>query len=684
MWRAHILLGLRSLARHRAYGILNISGLALGLAACLIILVYLRYETSYDAWLPEADRAFQLQQWITGSDDPNVELGGQQMTSYVSGQRLREFPQIERVVYVGNAQPVILQNGEATVSDDFVFVDGPLFEILRIPFLRGDPASALAEPGSLVLTAAEAGRRFGTIDVIGRTLTLVIAGEPTDYRIAGVIEDVPRDSHLALSIVARTDFERLFGAGNSFLTQWMAKNGWVYARLRHGADLSEIARQMPAWERRNIPDQMQAGERTNAGDDVDWRLVNVRDIHLGEAGGGTMRPTNDRATIAALALVGLLILAMAVVNFVNLATARAGQRAREVALRKVLGASRRQLIAQFLGESLLMVTVAMLLALTLVETLMPSLNAFLEADMRVAYLGRDGLLAPALLLVLVVGGLGGLYPALVLSRFQPARVLKANKSAAEAEGSGRLRNALVVGQFAVSIGLMICTAIIWAQTEYARTADPGYRRDGVLQIDNIGRRAMQPVLDSLLREIGQVDGVVSLGRSTIGVDTFGMENMMVTLPGAAEGVELELYRVDPGFFRTMAIRRLAGRTFVEGRAMDDATQPSDDAEIAALARRGYNVVINALAARRLGFARPEQAIGRTLLADDGDVETVGRTSVTVIGVVDNSRFRSIRDPIAPMVFVYDRLQPGWLLVRYAGEPAAVRERIRGVWRRIAP
>jgi putative ABC transport system permease protein len=684
LWGNYLLVAGRALAGNRLYAIVNLTGLALGLAACLAILTYLRYEAGYDAWLPDADRAFQLQQWVTASGDPNVEPGGQQMTSYVSGQRLRQFAQIERVVYVGNAQPVILQNGEASVSDDFVFVDGPLFDVLRIPFLRGDPATALAAPGSLVLTRAEAERRFGTIDVVGRTLTLVIAGVPTDYRIGGVIQNVPGDSHLALSIVARTDFERLFGAQSSFLTQWMPKNGWVYARLRPGADVAEIARQMPAWERRNIPDQMLGGQRVNPGENVDWRLVNVRDIHLGEAGGGTMRPTNDRATIAALALVGLLILAMAVVNFVNLATARAGQRAREVALRKVLGASRRQLIAQFLGESMLMVTLAMLLALALVEMLMPSLNAFLGTDMAVAYLGRDGLILPALLLLLVVGGLGGLYPAFHLSRFQPARILKANKSTADADGSGRLRNALVVGQFAVSIALMICTSIIYAQAEYARTADPGYRRDGLIQIDNIGRAAMAPVLDALLRELGQVEGVVSLGRSTIGVDTFGMENLTVTAPGAAESVELELYRIDPGFFRTMGIPRLAGRTFALGRAMDDATQPSDEAEIAALARRGYNIVINANAARRLGFARPEQAIGRTLRADDGEVEVVGRTPITIIGVVGDSRFRSVRDPIAPMMFVHDRLQPGWLLVRYAGAPAAVRERIARVWRRIAP
>ena len=441
---------------------------------------------------------------------------------------------------------------------------------------------------------------------------------------------------------------------------------------------------MPAWERRNIPDQMLGGARMNPGTNADWRLANIRDVHLGEADGGGMRPGNDRATVAAMALIGLLILAMAVVNFVNLATARAGQRAREVALRKVLGASRRQLISQFLGEAMLLAAAAMLIALALAEAALPFVNAFLDADMKLTWWGLDGILLPSLLLVLVVGGLGGLYPALYLSRFQPVRVLKANRSSAEAEGSGRLRNALVVGQFAVSIGLIICTAIIQAQTDYARSVDPGYRRDGILQIGQIYRSALQPRLETLMREIEAVEGIVSTGRSTIGVDTWGMENMMVTAPGASEPVEFELYRVDPGFFPTLGIDRAAGRTFDADVAMDDSTLDPADESGAAMARRGYNVVLNRLAARRLGYADPRDAVGKTLLADDGDVAANGRTPVTIIGVVEDSRFRSIRDPLAPMMFVFERTQPGWLLVRYNGYPGEVRERVGQVWRRIAP
>ena len=684
MWRNYAIVGLRSLVKSRTYAVINLFGLTIGLAACLTVFLYIRYELGYDSWLADANRTFQLQQWVSPGAPETLYPEPTQMTSYISGQRLREFPQIEEVVYVGRSQPVILQNGEGTLSENFVYVNGPLFDVLGVPFVRGDRRTALRAPGTMVLTASEALRRFGTIDVLGRTLTTVTASGPTDYQITGVVEDPPRNSHLALSVVARVDFEALFGGPVPFLTQWMPKNGWVYARLRPGADVGEIARQMPAWERRNIPDRVQGGERSNPGTDVDWRLINVRDVHLGEAEDG-MRPVNDRGTIAALGVVGVLILALAVVNFVNLATARAGQRAREVALRKVLGASRRQLIAQFLGESVLLTAVATVLALALVELLLPSINAFVEADLNLGYVGEDGLIPPILSLVFLVGGAGGLYPAFFLSRFRPAAVLKANKASADTPGSGRLRNVLVVAQFAVSIGLIICTSIIYAQTAFARTVDPGYRRDGILQIDNIYRSALRPVRERLLREIGAVDGVASVGQSTIGVATWGMENMVVTAPGAAEGVEFELHRVDPGFFRTMGIPTLAGRTFSDRQAMDDSTISGDsDADVAAMARRGYNVVLNARAARLLGYRDPADAIGRTLLADDGDVETVGRTPATVIGIVSDSRFRSIREPVPPTIFLYDRYQPAWLLVRYSGDPAAVRERIERVWKRIAP
>lgn len=687
MWGNYLHTGLRSLAKSPMGTTINVAGLALGLAAFVLIMLFVRYETSYDAWLPGADRAFQLQQWNIGGDAAGGP--GTQMTSFRSGTALRkDFPQIDRLVYVGQGQPAIIQDGQASVAQNFVYVDGPLFDILRLPFLAGDPRTALARPGQLVLTESEATRRFGSpAAALGRTLTLVASGKSTDYKVAGVVAD-PRHSHLALSIVARYDPQSYFAGQPDFLTNWMVKNGWIYVRLRPGAQAADIMRQMPAWKRRNIPDQIAGGERDNPGNGHDWKLVNVRDIHLGVVQDSSMTPGNDHRTVFTFVIIAALILGMAIVNFINLATARAGIRAREIAIRKLVGASRRQLIVQFLGESIALTAVSMLIALALVELALPPLNAFLHADMTLAYFGVGGVVGPILLLIVAVGLIGGIYPAFYLSRFRPAQVLKANRSAADTPGAGRLRSLLVVVQFAVAIGLFVCTSVIAAQTHFARTVDPGFNRANLIQIANINRRALATRSQALLHEIAKVEGVRAMGRSTIGVATWGMENMILSGAALPKPVELNLYRIDTHFFDTMGAKLVAGRGFSESRATDDSTVDifADDPgpAQATMAARGYSVIVNREAARLLGYRDPAAAVGATLRADDESIDGDEKAPVTIIGVVENTRFRSIRDPVEPMIFVYDRLQPGWLLVRYAGTPARVRADIERVWRNIAP
>ena len=262
---------------------------------------------------------------------------------------------------------------------------------------------------------------------------------------------------------------------------------------------------------------------------------------------------------------------MAVVNFTNLATARAGQRAREVALRKVLGATRTQLVVQFVAESILISAVAMLLALALVELLVKPFAAFLDADLSLRYFGRGGILLPAIGLTLLVGIVSGLYPAFFLSRFQPAQVLKANSSAAETPGSGRLRTALVIAQFAVSIGLIICTAVIYGQTVFARSVDPGYKRDHILQVENMNRYQLIPKAEMIVDQMKRIPGVVAVGLTDIGVATDNNNNTGLIPPGSNKQVLIGQYGVNEGFFDAMGLKLLAGRWFDRNRPMDDMT-----------------------------------------------------------------------------------------------------------------
>ncbi|MDB5721189.1 MAG: FtsX-like permease family protein [Alphaproteobacteria bacterium] len=686
MWRNYAIVGLRALTKNKTYAFINIFGLALGLAACLMILLYVRYEQSYDSWMPGVERAYEFQDYYMPSKTGGEEMP-LQMTSYVSRKALvKDFPQIESSVYVGSGGAVALQNGQPSQVDKFVLADGNLFDILRVPFVHGDGPTALSRPYSVVMTETEASKLFPNQNAMGRTITLVSNGKSADYTVTGVMRDLPKNSELDLGMVARYDPETYYAQNPGFLTGWGNQGGWVYLKLRPGADPEEINRQLPAWEKRNIPDENSGTERSNPGDSQDWKLVNVRDIHLGHAQKASMTPGNDARTIVTFSVIALLILGMAVVNFTNLATARASQRAREVALRKVLGASRKQLIVQFIGESVLVTAIAMLVALATVELLLAAFNRFLDADIVLSYLGREGVLLPVVALVLIVGAAGGVYPAFYLSRFQPARVLKANKSSAEAQGSGRLRNILVVGQFAVSIGLIICTAIIYGQTVYARTADAGYQRQGLIEVQYASSGRGPEAIETLKQQFRRVDGVRSVAKTGIGVNPGNNSVSTVYLPGNPKGVDLGFYGVDPDFFPTMGMKMLAGRNFSEQAALDDATLPfpTKPADEQALARRGLNVVISEAAAQRLGYRQPAEAIGKPLKLGFFNSDDT-QASATIVGVVRDARFRSIRDPLQPILFFYTRDFHNALMVRYEGrEPKAVMQGLEAAWRRLIP
>ncbi len=685
MLQNYLITGLRALSRNRAFALINILGLAIGMAACILLLLFVRYEMSYDQWLPGHDRAFQVQ---TFNNDPeNGRNDAMQMSAYAVGRALKkDFPEVEKVAYVGQGRPVVLQNGVATTAP-VLMADPDFIDIVQLPLVLGDRSTAMKDPFSLLLTESEAARRFPGVNPIGKTLSMVRNGKTIDYHVTGILKDLPKNTHLAVTMLVPYSMSAV-GQPEAFYTRFGWNGGYNYLRLRPGVSFADLAPRMAAWEKRNIAPQNFGGAMVSEGDNVDWKLTPLADIHLGKADGAALVPTNDPKAIATFALVALLILAMACINITNLSTARAGQRAREVALRKVMGASRRQLIVQFLGESLVVAVLAMLVALAIVELSLPLLSKFLNADLSMQYLGAQGVLLPVIALVLGVGVLAGLYPAFVLSRFDPAPVLKSNRSGSDTQGSGRLRSLLVVAQFAVSIALTICTAVVAAQTFYARSADAGYNRDGLLQVTGIGRKQITPVADSLVDAVARVPGVIGVGRTTIGVNTDSKINTTVRISGNPRPIELGNYNVDTGFFGAMGLSPIAGRLFDRANPRDDgrvslAEQPGE-AEQLAFAARGMNIVLNVEAVRKLGFGTPAQAIGKTISLAAVD-EKYGLVPATVIGVVPDVRLRSFRDPYEPIMYIYDRSYLSEMIVRMkAGEAGGVRDRVQAVWQRYAP
>ena len=679
MWRNYWTVAVRALAKSKTYSIINIAGLAIGMAACIMILLYIRYEQSYDKWLPDVQNTYQLQAWYPHPKDGVP--GFLQMASYVTKDRVKkDFPQVQAAAYLQDNGPVFVKDGQATSTKGFMFTDDDFLKVVSLPLVAG---TSLSAPQTAVITRDEAIKRFGTDQVVGRTLTIISRGLKRDFKINGVLKDLPKNSSLKISAIMRLDYVAFNADNPQSLTCWGCQSGYVFLKLKPGSDVAAMQAQMPAWEKRNIPDEPNGNIRYNAGDDEDWHFINVQDIHLGKAQDSGLTPGNDRKSIATFAIIAMLILGMAIVNFTNLATARASQRAREVALRKVLGATRRQLIVQFVAESILISAVSMLLALALVELLVKPFAAFLDADLTLNYFGRDGILLPAIVLTLLVGVISGLYPAFFLSRFQPAQVLKANRSASETPGSGRLRTALVVLQFAVSIGLIICTAVIYGQTVYARSVDPGYKRDHILQVEELGRAQLWPKAEGIVDRMKRLPGVTAAALTDIGIATDNTNNSNIILPGGNRQALIGQYTVGADYLNAMGLKLLAGRWFDANRPVDDTTipYPQDKAVEKAIAQRGINVVINQYAAKKLGFSSPQDAIGKVVRTEFLGEED-GMVNITVIGVVGDSRFRTVRTPIEPIMFHKARTGPGWMMIRYNGDPATVKAAVERQWKQV--
>ncbi|NIJ20749.1 putative ABC transport system permease protein [Sphingomonas naasensis] len=670
MWRNYLRIALTLLARNRVYAAINIGGLALGLAGCLLIFNYVRYESSYDSWLPDSGRIYQVQ---TKFNLPGQPARNVQMSPFIVYEKLPGgFAQVEAVTSLAPGKTVTERDGQP-VFIDVGTVDANFFDVLGLPFAQGSAGTALPDTNSIVLTEREAIRHFGTADALGKQLSLGAGPGKRDYRVTGVLRNLPRNTSLKLSLLFRRDLAAIPPEQRG----WGNFDQQHYVKLRRGADAAAINAGLPAWEKRNIPDAVIDGKPATMSDAVDLKLVPLAGVHLGATQDGGLAPGGDPRALATFAVVALLTLAMAVMNFVNLSTARATQRAREVALRKVLGASRGQLIVQFLGESLVMAAIAMLLALAVVELATPWISAAIGADIRIAYLGPAGMLLPAAALFLVTGLLGGLYPAFYLSRFRPAEVLRANKSSVETPGNGRFRTALVMLQFAIAIGLIASTWVIFSQTRYVETVDPGYRRDGLIQIVNAWRFAKGGEYDAAHAAMLAIPGITGTTRTSLPLASDTRPVWLVKPPGAEEYQSLSYYGVDAEYLQTAGIDLLAGRGFDDRIALDRVPAGDDQAR----AVRGVNVVINRAAARKLGFRTPQAAIGQTVRAMRGGplVPSV------IVGVVEDMRFRSAREAIEPAFYAVDPDATEVVLVRFAGaRPGEVMAALNKVWRKFEP
>ena len=670
MWRNYWTVAVRALGNNLTYSIINIAGLAIGMAACITILVYIRYEQSYDSWLKDFQRVYQVQTTWHPPGQADIHTQASPFPLY---ERLPSgFPQVAAVTSVTAGKTVVEHDGQP-IFLDATTVDPEFFKVFDLLFVAGSAATALPDTNSIVLTESEAIRQFGTADVLGQTLSLGAGPGKRDYRVSGVLRDLPRNSSLKIGIIYRRDLSQI----PVEMRGWGNADQQHYVKLRAGADAAAIEAAIPAWKKRQFTPQVINGKSVSLADILDLHLVPINAVHLGSAQQAALTPGGDPRALLTFGIVALLTLGMAVINFVNLTTALAVRRSREIALRKVFGAMRRQLIVQFLFESALISAAAVLFGLSIVELALPWIGHEIGADLKLAYLGDGGMLLPSLTLLAATALAGGLYPALLLARFKPARVLHGSMSSAETPGSGRVRAALVIVEFAIAIGLIASTAIIYSQSRFLEEVDPGYRREGLIQIANAWRFTKPPEYDAGRHAMLSIPGVTSVARTSMGV---GSSDPTLRLMRAPDGQyqTMRFTSVDADFLQTMRIDRLSGRLLGDRFALD-LVAPVPPAE---LANRGINVVINRNAAAKLGYRKAEAAVGRVMqVSFDGFVMVPS----TIVGVVEDTRLKSTGDPVEPSVYAYDPPHTNQVVVRYTGaRPAKVMAALGKVWHRFEP
>jgi putative ABC transport system permease protein len=607
----YLKVALRKVRRQKAFSFLNVAGLAVGLAACLLILLWVKDELSFDRFHDKADRIYRLAELET--------IGGVSarlaVAPFVTGPTFAsEIPEIEAYARLLVTSPLAVVEDRRFDLSGIYCTDPSFFDIFSHVFLAGDPKTALDSPRSLVLTEETARKLFGRADIIGATVNL--NGEK-DFTVTAVVRDVPANSHFRFngllplaSIADRPDVRPI-------MEDWFRITGWVYFLLNDGADPKAVEAKMEAVTLKH------AGEALRqSGSSLAFRLQPLLDIHLRSHLEGEIGAVGDIRYVYVFSLIAAFILVLACVNFMNLATARSAGRGKEVGLRKVMGARRGNLILQFLGESILLSALASVLAVVLVALALPVFSRLAGKTIGPASLLEGGSLTALAGLILLTGIMGGSYPALFMSAFRPAAVLKG--TVGRGLKRGLFRSVLVVFQFSVSIVLMTGALIVSSQTRYMKTRDLGFDKDQVLVIDIRGaaaRRSAEALLNDLRTN-------ANVGEATLGSGVPGRVNtsLVVNMEGRPERESFSAWTIwsDEDFARTYGI------TIAQGRDLSRSF-PSDS---------GGAFLVNEAAATRMGWG--SDAVGRKIGFDTDDWREI-------VGVMKDFHFESLKSPIAPLV-----------------------------------
>ena len=640
MFKSLVKNAFRNITQQFGYSFLNILGMTLGITSALFLILYVSDELSFDRYHEHADRIYRVQSHITETDDEFTWIVAQ---IPFAPQVKEDYPEVETYTRLFNFQRALFMHGDIEFTEeDVYYADSTFFEVFTYRTLEGSTDGALDKPNSMVLTETMADRYFSGEPAVGKTLKV---GEDI-YTVNAVIEDVPRNSHIVFDgLISRNSLPAQMGSWGNF-------GVFTYLLLHEGEDAAAFQEKMKEMYERYM------SMFEPVGITVEYELMKVSDIHLRSDNADEPMPTGSIQYVIIFSIVAFFLILIATLNYINLATARSAKRAKEISLRKVIGSSRRLLMTQFLAESSLLTLFSLVLGIALMVILLPQLNMLSGKSFTLGILGRPTMVLSMAGIMILVGILGGLYPAFFLSRFSPVMVMKGVTQSGTSRGI--FRKVLTVIQFTISGVMIASTLVVMHQLDYMQSKDQGWDMEDVVSLrlpDNEPINKMQVLKEQLLghpqiAHVGMTNTPVGEGSGKV---IFSME----TSDGMDErGVNFAV--VDHDFIETLGITMVEGRDFSRDFVGDTLT----------------GVIVNETLAQRLNWEEP---LGKRVQLGDG-----GQIMAQVIGVMKDYHQTGMYNEVESLMLVY-RLQNPIMYVKLAGDdPEASLDFIRSKWEEVFP
>jgi putative ABC transport system permease protein len=633
VFKNYFTVSLRSILKSRVYSVITIAGLAVGLTAFFLVRLYVDYEGSYDQFHTRKDRIFRLEQ--DRYNQGEVTNQSVMICSAVGRAVAEHFAAVETYVNILYSPAVLTYEGNALEEPHFYFASEDFFEVFTVPLLQGVDSMALRRPGTVMLSRSAAQKYFGNDDPIGKVLDL---RGLFNLEVTGIFEDFPSSSHMEIDVLASLQ-TYIDYAGERAIDSWKWDGYYTYILLQPGARAEEIENGLPS-----LVEERTGGWLKESGQDMIFHLQPLTSIHLFSNFKNEMKPNGDHQMVYYLGLIAYFILSIAYINYINVATVKSLERAKEVGIRKVLGGFRFQLVAQFLSESLIYNVTALLLSFGAVYLLIPSFGELCGRDFSTGLLFSERFLVLALCILLGGTILSGSYPSMVLSGFKPMQVLK-GKFTGTSNGA-TLRKGLVVTQFVTAITLIICTYVVYQQIRFLQTQSLGFNLDQVLVVraplkkDSLYNEQLK-TFNTKVEQLASVESMTSM-REPPGARIIEYANGIKRLGSDDDEVnQFQIVSVDEDFTKVFNLELTAGRMYRD-------TDPDD-----------YSVmVINEQASAVLGFGSPREAINEKIVWFED--------TITIIGVMQDYHHETLKYAVSPIFFPLDPGYGAYIPIRLKG------------------